>query len=53
MHSLAPNWPLVALTNRDFLQVGQPGSSPWLGGVDADTFGGNLVKTAAAAIPGA
>jgi glycerophosphoryl diester phosphodiesterase len=30
----------VALTNRDFLQAGQPGSSPWLGGIDADDFGG-------------
>ncbi|TFD27711.1 glycerophosphodiester phosphodiesterase family protein [Cryobacterium lyxosi] len=52
MHSLAPEWPLVALTNRDFLQVGEPGASPWLGGVDADTYGGDLVTTAAAAIPG-
>jgi glycerophosphoryl diester phosphodiesterase len=52
MHRLAPKWPLVALTNYDFLQVGQPGASPWLGGVDADTYGGDFVKTAAAAIPG-
>lgn len=52
MHRLAPEWPLVALTNRDFLQVGAPGASPWLGGVDADTYGGDLVTTAAAAIPG-
>jgi glycerophosphoryl diester phosphodiesterase len=29
MHQLAPTWPLVALTNYDFLQVGQPGASPW------------------------
>jgi glycerophosphoryl diester phosphodiesterase len=52
MHRLAPAWPLVALTNYDFLQVGQPGASPWLGGVDADTYGGDFVRTAAAAIPG-
>ncbi|MEU6431593.1 glycerophosphodiester phosphodiesterase family protein [Microbispora sp. NPDC046973] len=51
MHRLAPNWPLVALTNYDFLQVGRPGASPWLGGLDADDFGGDFVK-AAAAIPG-
>ncbi|SIR62983.1 glycerophosphodiester phosphodiesterase family protein [Williamsia sterculiae] len=51
MHRLDPRLPLVALTNRDFLQVGQPGKSPWLGGLDADDFGGDLV-TAAAAIPG-
>ncbi|MEU6414107.1 glycerophosphodiester phosphodiesterase family protein [Microbispora sp. NPDC046933] len=51
MHRLAPSWPLVALTNYDFLQVGRPGASPWLGGLDADDFGGDFVK-AAAAIPG-
>jgi glycerophosphoryl diester phosphodiesterase len=51
MHRLAPHWPLVALTNYDFLQVGQPGASPWLGGIDADDFGGDFV-TAAASIPG-
>lgn len=52
MHDLAPTWPLVALTNYDFLQVGRPGASPWLGGVDSDTYGGDFVKTAAAAVPG-
>ncbi|WP_319464167.1 glycerophosphodiester phosphodiesterase family protein [Micromonospora sp. RTP1Z1] len=51
MHRLAPTWPLVALTNYDFLQVGKPGASPWLGGLDADDFGGDFVKSAAA-IPG-
>jgi glycerophosphoryl diester phosphodiesterase len=51
MHRLAPAWPLVALTNNDFLQVGKPGASPWLGGLDADDFGGDFVRVAAA-IPG-
>ncbi|MGI5206103.1 glycerophosphodiester phosphodiesterase family protein [Spirillospora sp. CA-108201] len=51
MHRLAPGWPLVALTNYDFLQVGRPGASPWLGGLDADDFGGDFVR-AAAAVPG-
>jgi glycerophosphoryl diester phosphodiesterase len=37
----------VALTNKDFLQAGQPGKSPWLGGIDADDFGGDLVDSAA------
>ncbi|MCU1530787.1 MAG: glycerophosphodiester phosphodiesterase [Arthrobacter sp.] len=37
----------VALTNKDFLQAGQPGSSPWLGGIDADDFGGDLIAAAA------
>ena len=52
MHTFAPTWPLVALTNYDFLEVGKPGASPWLGGVDSDTYGGDLVKTAKAAVPG-
>ncbi|WP_328816176.1 glycerophosphodiester phosphodiesterase family protein [Nonomuraea cypriaca] len=51
MHRLASGWPLVALTNYDFLQVGRPGASPWLGGIDADDFGGDFVR-AAASIPG-
>jgi glycerophosphoryl diester phosphodiesterase len=33
-----PRLPIVALTNRDFLQEGQPGASPWLGGLDYDDF---------------
>lgn len=51
MHELAPTWPLVALTNYDFLQVGRPGASPWLGGIDADDYGGDFVR-AAATVPG-
>jgi len=51
MHELAPRWPLVALTNYDFLQVGRPGASPWLGGIDADDYGGDFVR-AAATVPG-
>ncbi|GAA2265907.1 glycerophosphodiester phosphodiesterase family protein [Actinomadura luteofluorescens] len=51
MHRLAPGWPLVALTNYDFLQVGRPGASPWLGGLDVDDYGGDFVR-AAAAVPG-
>ncbi|MEU4174077.1 glycerophosphodiester phosphodiesterase family protein [Streptomyces sp. NPDC026589] len=47
MHRLAPRWPLVALTNYDFLQVGKPGASPWLGGIDVDDFGGDFVDAAA------
>ncbi|MET7283765.1 glycerophosphodiester phosphodiesterase family protein [Kribbella sp. NPDC005582] len=44
MRQVAPELPLVALTNYDFLQTGQPGKSPWLGGLDIDDFGGDLVK---------
>ena len=47
MRQVEPRLPLVALTNGDFLQVGQPGASPWLGGIDVDDFGGSLVKAAA------
>jgi glycerophosphoryl diester phosphodiesterase len=47
MHRIAPHLPLVALTNYDFLQVGKPGASPWLGGIDADDFGGDFVAAAA------
>jgi glycerophosphoryl diester phosphodiesterase len=36
--------PLVALTNFNFLQTGQPGTSPWLGGIDIDDFGGDPLK---------
>jgi len=43
MRQVEPRLPIVALTNGDFLQVGQPGASPWLGGIDIDDFGGDLV----------
>ena len=41
-----PRLPIVALTNGDFLQVGRPGASPWLGGIDVDDFGGSYVRAA-------
>jgi len=40
---LAPELPLVALDNEDFLQAGQPGASPWLGGADIDDHDGDPV----------
>jgi glycerophosphoryl diester phosphodiesterase len=43
MRQVEPRLPLVALTNFDFLQTGQPGASPWLGGIDIDDFGGDPV----------
>ena len=43
MRKIYPQLPIVALTNYDFLQTGQPGKSPWLGGLDIDDFGGSLV----------
>jgi glycerophosphoryl diester phosphodiesterase len=47
MREVEPRLPIVALTNGDFLQVGRPGASPWLGGIDIDDFGGSLVRGAA------
>ncbi|WP_230860130.1 glycerophosphodiester phosphodiesterase family protein [Actinoplanes aureus] len=44
MRQVEPRLPLVALTNVDFLQVGQPGASPWLGGIDIDDFGGDPIR---------
>ncbi|MEU5880444.1 glycerophosphodiester phosphodiesterase family protein [Spirillospora sp. NPDC047279] len=44
MRQVERRLPLVALTNYDFLQVGQPGASPWLGGIDIDDFGGDPLK---------
>jgi len=48
MREVEPRLPIVALTNgQQFLQAGQPGASPWLGGIDIDDFGGSLVAAAA------
>lgn len=38
MRQVERRLPLVALTNYDFLQVDQPGASPWLGGIDIDDY---------------
>jgi len=47
MKEVEPRLPIVALTNgAQFLQPGQPGASPWLGGIDIDDFGGDLVAAA-------
>ncbi|AOT03624.1 glycerophosphodiester phosphodiesterase [Arthrobacter sp. U41] len=46
---IAPEMPLVALSSGDaWLEIGQPGASPNLGGIDIDTYGGSLAKAAAA-----
>lgn len=44
MRERAPELPVVALTQPEFLQVGQPGKSPWLGGLDIDDFDGSPVE---------
>jgi hypothetical protein len=46
MRQVEPRLPLVALTEPGFLQVGQPGASVWLGGLDIDDFGGSPVLAA-------
>jgi glycerophosphoryl diester phosphodiesterase len=47
MREVEPRLPIVALTNgQQFLQAGVPGKSPWLGGIDIDDFGGDLVAAA-------
>ncbi|MGH3369056.1 MAG: glycerophosphodiester phosphodiesterase family protein, partial [Nocardioidaceae bacterium] len=38
MREVEPRLKLVALTNYTFLQVDQPGASPWLGGIDIDDY---------------
>ena len=43
MNDTAPELPIVALTNDTFLQTGQAGASPWLGGIDIDDFGGDPI----------
>ncbi len=44
MRETAPWIKTVALTQPEFLQVGKPGKSPWLGGIDIDDFGGSPVR---------
>ena len=47
MRKLEPRLPIVAATSPRFLEAGEPGASPWLGGIDIDDFGGSLVKATA------
>ncbi|PNY81323.1 glycerophosphodiester phosphodiesterase family protein [Deinococcus koreensis] len=46
VRQLKPTLPVVALTNgQQFLQMGQPGPSPWLGGLDIDDFAGVTLQS--------
>ncbi|MFC4062879.1 glycerophosphodiester phosphodiesterase [Planomonospora corallina] len=47
VRELEPRLPIVALTNHEFLQAGQPGASAWLGGIDIDDFGGDPLEAIA------
>jgi glycerophosphoryl diester phosphodiesterase len=50
MRRVEPRLPIVALTNgQQFLQAGQAGASPWLGGIDIDDFSGSLQRRYVAA----
>jgi glycerophosphoryl diester phosphodiesterase len=50
---IAPEIPTSCLTlargNNDNVQVGKPGASPWLAGLDVDDFGGSVPHTVKAA----
>lgn len=43
----APSVALNVLTNVNYLEIGLPGASPWMAGVDIDLHGGDVVKAAA------
>ncbi|MGH8197284.1 MAG: glycerophosphodiester phosphodiesterase [Steroidobacteraceae bacterium] len=48
VRQLAPDLTTVALTDQqpdeDSMEVGKPGASPWLGGLDVDDYGGSVPK---------
>lgn len=52
VRELAPEIATVALTDQqpgeDSMEVGKPGASPWLGGLDVDDYGGSVPKAVVA-----
>lgn len=48
VHELDPDVTTYALFSPRYLMVGQPGASPWLGGLDVDDHEGNGVAAASA-----
>lgn len=48
VREVEPGLWLNALTSGHYLEIGKPGASPWLGGLDIDEYDGNLVAAAAA-----
>ena len=46
---LAPEIAIVALTDQqpaeDTMEIGKPGASPWLGGLDVDDYAGSVPRT--------
>lgn len=47
VHAIEPHLRLNVLTNTNYLEIGLPGASPWMAGVDIDDFGGDVVRAAA------
>lgn len=47
VHAEAPGLALNVLTNTPYLEVGMPGASPWMAGVDIDDFAGDIAAAAA------
>lgn len=46
VHRIAPRARLVALVSPERLELGEDGASPWLGGIDVDEVGGDVVRAA-------
>src|SRR6478752_5731836 len=46
VHRIAPRARLVALVSPERLERGKEGASPWLGGIDIDDVGGDVVGAA-------
>jgi glycerophosphoryl diester phosphodiesterase len=46
VHRIAPRAHLVALVSPERLEAGEAGASPWLGGIDIDDVGGDVVRAA-------
>lgn len=47
VHDEASAVALNVLTNTNYLEIGLPGASPWMAGIDIDLYGGDVVKAAA------
>ena len=46
VREIEPRLAIVALVDPVLLQIGRPGASPWLGGIDIDDFAGDPVRAA-------
>ena len=46
VHAREPRLGLNVLTNTNYMEIGLPGASPWMAGVDIDDFDGDVVRAA-------